>query len=71
MRASVIVYADWIIVYAFSPITNTIANGKRRVIGWLNTASRNRKDLVNVIQCLNEVIVLSLTCDGRNSVRYS
>jgi len=31
----------------FSPITNTIANGKHRMIGWPNATSRNRKDLVN------------------------
>lgn len=49
MRASVVVYAGWIILCAFSPITNTIANGKHRVIGWPYATSRNKKDLVCII----------------------
>lgn len=46
VRASVVVYADWIILCAFSSITNTIANGKHRVIGWPYAASKNEKDLL-------------------------
>lgn len=43
MRASVVVYAGWIILCAFSPITNTIANRKLRVIGWPYAAIEEQK----------------------------
>lgn len=56
VRASVVVYAAWIILCAFSPITNTIVNGKHRVIGWPYAASR--KKVFSLYYCLNWIKLL-------------
>lgn len=59
--------AGWIILCAFLPITNTIANRKLRVIGWPYAASRNKKKIYSVLSPeLDEVIALSLTYGNRN-----